>query len=138
MDDRFGRVFRGVKRIVDLLVDPLRKNPNAAKFDLSIPEAHTTTVDGDTGWASRPPAWVTCPQCGSDIHQRDVHETIDCPRCVATYAPNEFAELELKHLQCPVCGNVMEDGIRHPNVFTMPEWATCHRCHYHWEFDHLF
>ncbi|MFC5972135.1 hypothetical protein ACFPYI_12415 [Halomarina salina] len=138
MSDRFGVLFGQLKRLVGILVGPLRKDPDATKFDLAIPETHNTTIDGDTGWASRPSAWLACPRCGADIHQRDAREKIDCPRCVAVFPPAEFADLTLRRLQCPVCGDAMEHGIRHPNAFDVPEWATCHRCRYHWEFGHLF
>lgn len=138
MTDRLGAVFRRVKWAVDLVVDPLRKDEEPTKFDLGIPEAHTTTIDGDTGWGSRPPAVVTCARCGADVFQRAAHDDIDCPRCVATFEHGDFGKLELKRLQCPVCGQVMDHGRRHPNVFDVPEWATCNRCRYHWEFAHTY
>ena len=120
------------------IIAPLRADPQRSGFRLSSPETSTTTLDGDVGWASRPPALLQCAQCGSDISQRHPHDNIDCTRCIATYEYDEFPHLELKHFLCPVCGLEMEHGRRHPNVIDVPEWATCHGCRYHWEFKHDF
>ena len=104
---------------------------------LAIPEAQTTTVDGDIGWEKRPPAGVTCPNCGSEIHHANAADTIDCPRCTGEFPPEEFPKFELLYFQCPVCRDRMEYGSRHPNAVDAPEWATCHNCRYHWEFIHF-
>jgi len=104
---------------------------------LSIPEAQTTTIDGDIGWASRPPATVHCAECGGHIYQHRPDGTLDCPDCYAEYDIEEFPSLELSHFTCPVCGDEMVHGRRHPEQFDVPEWATCNRCRYHWEFEHF-
>ncbi|MFC6838052.1 hypothetical protein ACFQHK_16340 [Halomarina ordinaria] len=131
-------MFDRLKRVAKLVVDPLRKDPDARRFQLSIPDAHTSTVDGDTGWGRRPPARVRCSRCGAGINQRNPHDDLDCPECVATFSYREFSRLELVYLRCPVCADRMRHGRRHPNVFDVPEWATCPGCQYHWEFGHSF
>jgi DNA-directed RNA polymerase subunit RPC12/RpoP len=136
MPRRLDVVFGGLKRVVGAVVKPLRKDPDAEGFRLSSSETHTTTIDGDVGWANRPSALVRCSRCGADIVQRHSDDNIDCPRCVAEFSHDEFADLELLGLSCPKCGSRMEDGQRHPNAFDVPEWATCHDCRYHWEFGH--
>jgi hypothetical protein len=138
MAGKLNVVFRRLKRIFDAVARPLRKDPDAESFRLSSPETHTTTIDGDIGWGRRPPARLRCPRCGSDVDQRDSLEDIDCPRCVAEFSHEEFPELELRFLICPVCGDRMEHGRRHPEVFDVPEWGTCHSCRYHWEFKHFY
>jgi Zn finger protein HypA/HybF involved in hydrogenase expression len=138
MTDRLGVVFRLVRRVYDALADPLRVDPDANQFRLSIPEAQTTTIDGDVGWGRRPPARLRCPRCEARIDQHDSRADIDCPRCVAEFSHEEFPDLELECLVCPVCGDSMEHGQRHPNRFDVPEWATCHSCRYHWDFKHSY
>lgn len=128
----------GTKRVGSLLLDPLRKQPDGAGFTLSIPETQTTTVDGGIGWADRPTAVLDCPQCDSHIQQTGPYDDIDCPRCTAAFEYTEFTDLELHTLLCPVCGDTMEHGRRHPRVLDVPEWATCNSCRYHWEFKHSF
>lgn len=120
------------------ILAPLQKNPDNNGFRLSSPETSTTTIDGDVGWGSRPPALLRCDRCDSDVMQRHPHDDIDCPRCVAEHSYDEFTSLELQHLRCPVCGDEMEHGRRHPGAIDVPEWATCHSCRYHWEFRHDF
>jgi hypothetical protein len=127
-----------LKRLAHRLVDPLRADDELENFTLSIPETQTTTVDGDIGWAKRPPATLQCPNCESEVHQHDWRDDIDCTRCTTTYSYDEFAELELLYLTCPVCNNGMEHGQRHPDAIDLPEWASCHHCRYHWEFAHDF
>jgi Zn finger protein HypA/HybF involved in hydrogenase expression len=138
MINRLGFVFRRLRSLFDALVDPLRKDPDANQFRLSIPEAQTTTVDGDVGWSRRPPARLRCPRCEATIEHHDPRADIDCPRCVAEFSHEEFPELELLCLVCPTCGDRMEHGQRHPNRFDIPEWATCHTCRYHWDFKHSY
>jgi Zn finger protein HypA/HybF involved in hydrogenase expression len=135
---RLRAAGRSLRRIVDRIVDPLRADDDLENFRLSIPETHTTTIDGDTGWATRPPAQLRCRQCDSEIRHSDPRDVIDCPRCVAEFDPDEFPDLELLYLECPVCRNRMEHGQRHPDRLDVPEWATCHDCRYHWEFKHSF
>lgn len=130
--------FERLKWILDRLITPLKRGEGPNKFRLSMPETATTTFDGSVGWANRPPAFVECPQCGSYIRQDTAHDSIDCPRCVAVFDSNEFVELPLLALECPVCRSRMEHGQRHPHRFDFPEWATCNGCRYHWEFEHAY
>ncbi|MBB6646662.1 hypothetical protein H5V44_10260 [Halobellus sp. MBLA0160] len=131
-------VVRWLRRAGLRILAPLQKNPDNAGFRLSSPETSTTTIDGDVGWGSRPPAMLRCSRCDSDVVQRHPHDDIDCPRCVAEHSHEEFTDLELQYLRCPVCGDEMEHGQRHPESIDVPEWATCHSCRYHWEFRHDF
>jgi len=101
-------------------------------------ETATTTYDGDHGWAHRPPATVACPRCETEIPQYNARDTIDCHRCIAEFDYDEFPELELLSMTCPVCESDMEYGRRHPEQFDFPEWATCNNCRYHWEFEHSY
>jgi Zn-finger nucleic acid-binding protein len=130
-------VFDVLKHVGHLLAEPLRADDDLTGFTLSIPETQTTTIDGDTGWTRRPPAGVKCPKCDGEIQQPTAIDVIDCPRCVGEFAPEEFPELELLYLRCPVCRTHMEHGNRHPNAIDVPEWATCNACRYHWEFEHF-
>jgi Zn finger protein HypA/HybF involved in hydrogenase expression len=130
-------VFKKLKRLGHILIEPLRVDDELKNFRLSIPETQTTTVDGDIGWGKRPPAALECPRCSSEIHQIRPMDTIDCPRCVAELSHEQFPELELLYLRCPVCRNRMQHGTRHPEALDIPEWATCDHCRYHWEFQHF-
>lgn len=127
-----------IGRLADRLVDPLRVDGTPNEFRLSSAETATTTYDGDVGWAKRPPAVLRCPQCGSDVLQHSAGDEISCPRCVAEFGYEEFPELELVRLICPVCRSRMQHGQRHPEAFDIPEWATCDGCRYHWEFRHSY
>jgi hypothetical protein len=138
MTDKLDIVFARLAQLYELVVDPLRKDPAADSFRLSSPETQTTTLDGDIGWGNRPPARLTCPRCSSPVDQRSSLDDIDCPHCVAEFSHEEFTELDLEFMICPVCGDQMEHGQRHPQAFDVPEWATCHNCRYHWEFKHSF
>jgi Zn finger protein HypA/HybF involved in hydrogenase expression len=124
------------KRLARALIEPLKEDDELENFRLSSPETQTTTIDGDVGWAKRPPAFVQCSNCESEIFQESPRDELDCPRCTSEYTPQEFPELDLLHMACPVCNSEMEHGRRHPNSIPVPEWATCHRCRYHWEFAH--
>lgn len=135
---RIGVLLRAVRRLADLLVDPLRVDGTPNKFRLSSVETATTTYDGDVGWGKRPPAVLRCPQCGSDVLQHSAGDEIDCPHCVAAFGHEEFPDLELDHMVCPVCRSRMQHGRRHPDAFDVPEWATCNGCRYHWEFRHSY
>lgn len=125
-----------LRRLGRLLVEPLTADPDM-ELRLSIPEAQTTTTDGDIGWQDRPPAVLECPNCSSEIYQHRPTSTIDCPTCWREFSPEQFPQLALLYLHCPVCGEHMEYGRRHPEQFDVPEWATCHNCRYHWEFEHF-
>ena len=120
------------------LVKPLRRGEGPNKFRLSRADAATTTYDGSEGWRNRPPAIVQCAQCDEEIYQNNARDDIDCPRCVARYDYDEFADLELLRMECPVCRTRMQHGQRHPEQFDFPEWATCDSCRYHWEFKHSY
>ncbi len=137
MKDGVEVMVATVKRSVTRLIDPLRTS-NDPSFRLSSPETHTTTADGGVGWAQRPPAFLRCPNCDSGIRQMDPRDTIDCQRCVASFSHEDFPALELVYLQCPECRAQMEHGQRHPDTFDVPEWATCHECRHHWEFQHSY
>lgn len=125
-----------LRRIGHALAEPLRADPEM-EFRLSIPETQTTTIDGDVGWAERPPAVLECPECASEIYQHRPTTPIDCPECWFDLSYDEFPQLELLYMQCSVCGSAMEHGRRHPEQFDIPEWATCDACRYHWEFEHF-
>lgn len=130
--------YRYLKGFYEFLVDPLRIDEDLATFTLSIPDAQTTTVDSVQGWSNRPAAVVVCPGCGAEIPQRQPSHDIDCPNCYRTFKPHDFGDLELRRMTCPRCDCEMYHGIRHPNVFDIPEWATCPECQYHWDLTHWF
>lgn len=117
---------------------PLRRGNGPNKFQLSAMDAATVTNQRSEGWSQRPPATLECPRCSTDIHQYDAGDRIDCPRCVADFSFDEFPDLELRFLTCPVCDERMVHGKRHPDQFEIPEWATCGNCRYHWEFCHSY
>lgn len=127
-----------LKSIVDKLVDPLRADDSIEHFTLAIPEAQTTTIDGVQGWNRRPPALLECPGCGTEIRQHRSNRNIDCSYCYREFQPDQFAELELLGMICPRCDADMRHGVRHPQLFDIPEWATCPDCQYHWDLDHWF
>lgn len=131
-----GMVVRYAKEIFRILVEPLRVDDDMANFTLSIPEAQTTTVDSVQGWSKRPAAILRCPGCEAEIPQRRSSTNIDCPNCYREFKPHDFADLELLKMACPRCESEMEHGIRHPNVFEIPEWATCPACQFHWDLSH--
>lgn len=131
-------LFAKLLALGERVIAPLRTSDDMENFRLSIPETHTTTIDGTIGWAKRPPAMLTCPRCGGNVQQDAARDAIDCPHCVAEFSYEEFTELELQHMTCPVCGTEMEHGQRHPEQLDVPEWATCNECNYHWEFKHFF
>jgi Zn-finger nucleic acid-binding protein len=130
--------WRLLERAVELVIRPFRTREGPNKFRLSSMETATTTYNRSVGWSNRPPATIECPRCSSDIRQSRAHEDIDCPRCVANFEYDEFGELALRQLECPVCRSRMVHGQRHPDRFDIPEWATCNRCRYHWEFQHSY
>lgn len=125
-------------RTLDRVVDPLRSDEDLQHFTLAIPEAHTTTIHGDTGWPTRPPAILACPDCEADVYQHRSRDPIDCSECWWETPAEQFADVELRYLRCPECGNRMDHGRRHPGVLDVPEWATCERCRYHWELGHFY
>jgi len=128
----------GIRRLLERLARPLRRGEGPNKFRLSSPDTATTTFDGSVGWPNRPPATLACPRCESDIRQVTAFDPIDCPRCVAEFDYAEFSDLTLRYMECPVCGNRMAHGKRHPERFDFPEWATCNGCRYHWEYRHAY
>lgn len=132
------RLLASVRWLGARLAAPLRTGDGPNKFRLSSVETHTTTIEGDTGWAYRPPATVRCPECAADIVQADARAAIDCPRCRVELPPGQFTDLELLALTCPLCRTRMLYGQRHPEAFDVPEWATCPNCQYHWEFKHFY
>jgi hypothetical protein len=134
--DATAAVTARLRQLGHLLAEPLRVDPDT-DMRLSIPESQTTTIDGDIGWSDRPPATVACPECDAEIYQYRPDGTLECPECYVERPHGEFPELELLYLNCPVCRNRMEHGRRHPQQFSVPEWATCHTCRYHWEFEHF-
>lgn len=129
-------VSASLRRIGHALVEPLRKDPDV-EMVLSVPEAQTTTIDGDIGWADRPPAFLECPECGAEIYQHRPDGALNCADCFFECPAEEFGDLELLYLQCSVCGNEMDHGRRHPEQFSVPEYASCDNCRYHWEFEHF-
>lgn len=135
---RIGVLFEKLRWVGERLVAPLRTDGGPNKFRLSSADTATTTYDGDVGWTKRPPAMLQCPRCDSEVLQHNARDGIDCPRCVAEFTHEEFAELELRYMICPVCRSRMQHGQRHPEVFDIPEWATCDECRYHWEFKHSY
>lgn len=129
---------RLLKRVYEFLVDPLRIDDDLAQFTLSIPDAQTTTVDSVQGWSNRPAAVLRCPGCDAEIPHHQASHDIDCPNCYRAFKPNEFGDLDLLWMTCPRCDTEMYHGTRHPNVFDVPEWATCPDCQYHWDLAHWF
>ena len=134
--DASAAVAERFRRLGALLVEPLRADADM-QTGLTIPEARMTAIEGDVGWSDRPPATVACPECDADIYQHRPRGTINCPECYVERAAEEFPRLELRYLTCPACRERMEHGRRHPRQFDVPEWATCHNCWYHWEFEHF-
>lgn len=127
-----------LKHLLSRAVEPLTADDEIEHFRLSLPETHTTTIEGDTGWAKRPPAVLKCPECGGRIYQHRSRNEINCPDCWFETSSEEFSQIELLDLICPNCRTRMQDGRRHPEAFDVPEWATCDNCRYHWEYSHFF
>jgi len=127
-----------LRRLAERVIAPLRAGDGPNKFRLSSVETHTTTIDGDTGWAYRPPATLRCPACATEILQADSRSVIDCPTCRIELPPERFGDLNLLGLTCPICRTPMQHGQRHPEAFDVPEWANCPNCQYHWEFKHFY
>lgn len=134
----FASAVRILKSAGELLIKPFRTRDRPNKFRLSSMETATTTYNRSVGWGNRPPATIECPRCSNDIRQTRALDDIDCPRCVASFDYDEFGDLDLRHMECPVCRNRMDHGQRHPERFDIPEWATCNSCRYHWEFEHSY
>lgn len=130
--------YRAVKQAIRALIEPLRATHDIENFSLSIPDAQTTTVDSVQGWSNRPAALLRCTGCAAQIPQRRSSNPIDCPNCYRTFGSDEFSKLDLLGLVCPRCNTEMDHGVRHPNLFDIPEWATCPDCQYHWDLDHWF
>lgn len=130
--------FESLKRAFRWLIKTLTVNEEFLDLQLSIPETRTTAIKGDVGWWKRPPAVVACPECNAAIYQHRSMNAIDCPECWAEFSRETFPDLELLYLTCPKCKSQMQYGVRHPNAFDVPQWATCHNCRYHWEFAHAY
>lgn len=131
-------LFGILKKLGHLVVEPLRVDDELENFRLSSPETATTTYEGGVGWHKRPPATLECPECTGEMYQHRSDSTIDCPECWREFSYDEFSELDLLYLTCPRCKHRMNHGRRHPNVFDVPQWATCDNCRYHWEFEHSY
>lgn len=138
MTSRLGVVVALFGRVARRITSPLRADPDTTGLRISTAETHTTTQDGGIGWAERPPALLCCQECGETIQQEHARDDIDCSHCLAEFSHQSFPELELESLLCPTCGDHMDHGQRHPDRFDIPEWATCHRCRYHWEYKHSY
>ena len=132
------KTYRYLRTILIALIEPLKADDEFTHFTLSIPDAQTTTVDSVQGWSKRPAALLRCSGCDAQIPQRRSSNRIDCPNCYREFGSDEFSDLELLGLVCPRCNTEMAHGIRHPNMFDIPEWATCPDCQYHWDLDHWF
>lgn len=132
------KTYRYLRTILIALIEPLKADDEITHFTLSIPDAQTTTVDSVQGWSNRPAALLRCPGCAAQIPQRQSSARIDCPNCFREFGFDEFSDLELLGMVCPRCNTEMDHGIRHPNLFDIPEWATCPDCQYHWDLDHWF
>lgn len=124
-----------IERAVRLL-DPPWEREGVPQFTLAVPDARSTFHGGESGWADRPPARLRCPSCGAEFTQRYANDVIRCPTCRFERPPDRFGELELIELTCPECSATLDAGIRHPNVFELPQWAACPGCQYHWEYSH--
>lgn len=109
---------------------------DAPPLTLAIPEARSSYDPGDVGWAQRPPARLRCPNCRATFVQQYANDVLRCPRCRFEDAPTAITPDMLIALECPSCRGDLETGIRHPNRFSLPQWASCRDCHYHWEFSH--
>lgn len=133
-----GSLVRTAQQVVEAVLSPLRRGNGPNKFQLSAMDTATVTNHRAEGWRKRPPATLECRRCSSDIHQHNAYDRIECPRCVAEYAYDEFPDLDLRYLTCPVCDSRMIHGKRHPEQFEIPEWASCANCRFHWEFSHFY
>jgi hypothetical protein len=131
-------VYELLRDLLDRIVDPLRADESIEQFTLSIPEAQTTTVDSVQGWGNRPPAVLACPGCEADMHQHNAIGPISCENCFREFPSETFSDHELRGMTCPRCDADMQYGRRHPQMFDIPEWATCPDCQYHWDLDHWF
>lgn len=132
------RVIHLLQGVLERLIDPLRVDESIEQFTLSIPEAQTTTVDSVQGWRHRPPAVLRCPGCGGRLLQHEPIDDIECTDCWRTFNEDSFSTFDLLTMVCPRCRTDMTHGIRHPNVFDIPEYATCPECQYHWDLDHWY
>lgn len=134
----FPLVLERLKALVKWLVGPPAGMPADHPLTLAIPDARSTFDRGGVGLAERPTARVRCDACSKEFFHERGRDMIRCPRCPVERPPDRLADFELLELQCPVCGTSMEYGIRHPNLFDSPQWASCPECHYHWESNHSF
>lgn len=127
-----------LKAVVRFMLDPPWQPEGPHPLTLAIPDARSTFNPGTSGLAARPSADVLCPSCETEFTHEYALEMIRCPKCRFESHPDHFGKLELMRFRCPDCGAEMEYGIRHPNIFTSPQWASCPDCQFHWERRHSF
>ncbi|WP_206662543.1 hypothetical protein [Halorubrum sp. BOL3-1] len=125
-----------LKAAAMFILDPPWTREGPETFTMAVPEAHTTFKRGDVGWAKRPPAVVQCPSCHDLFTHEFANDFLDCPSCHMERSPEEFAGMELVALVCPRCDRRLDQGIRHPEMMDVPEYASCTECQYHWEYQH--
>ena len=129
-------VIRKFRALLKYLLDPPWQPDGPHPLTLAVPDARSTFNRGSSGWASRPNADIRCPLCRTEFTHDNALEMIDCPYCRFECEPDDFGRIEIERLVCPDCGSDMNYGIRHPNLFEFPQWASCPECQFHWEFQH--
>lgn len=131
-------IVRLLKKVITFILDPPGEPEGPDPFTLAVPDAQSTFKRGAVGWAHRPPARVRCRSCNTEFDHEYANDVIRCPICPAEHRPEEFTEVDLLEMSCPHCEHTLNHGIRHPNIFEVPEWAACPSCQYHWEFQHSY
>lgn len=126
-----------LKKAIRFVVDPPTTRDGPDTLTLAVPNAQSTCKRGADGWAHRPPALVRCPGCSAEFEQEYANDVLRCPTCRFEQSPDGFDEVELIQLTCPHCQAALDHGIRHPNLFDVPQWASCPSCRYHWELNHF-
>lgn len=132
------RVIDVGRRTISFVLWPPWSKHGSKPLTLAVPDARSTFKQGDVGWHRRPPARIRCPRCQTRFTQEYANDVIRCPTCQFERDPAAFDDVQLLALECPECPADLETGIRHPNVFNVPQWAACPECQYHWEFGHDF
>lgn len=130
-------MYRMLKKAVLFVLDPPWTQEGPEPLTLAVPDAHSTFNRGGVGWANRPPARLRCPACNGDIVHDHATDVIRCDTCRFERPPEDFDDVQLLELTCPHCQSALDHGIRHPNLFDRPQWASCPRCQYHWERVHF-